>query len=96
MSAYGLDGEFTFAVGDEQVAASPGSYVLVPRGTGTRSPPVPGAAGCSPSWSPGGREEMFFELADLPPDSITDTAVSAVISARYDSIPAWAPRSAAG
>jgi hypothetical protein len=37
---------------------------------------------------PGGLEEMFFELADLPPDSITDPAVRAAISARHDSIPA--------
>ena len=37
---------------------------------------------------PGGLEEMFFELADLPPDSITDPAARAAISARHDSIPA--------
>jgi hypothetical protein len=37
---------------------------------------------------PGGLEEMFFELAGLPPDSITDPAARAAISARHDSIPA--------
>ena len=37
---------------------------------------------------PGGLEEMFFELATLPSDSITDPAVRAAISARYDSSPA--------
>jgi len=37
---------------------------------------------------PGGLEEMFFELADLPPDSVTDPAVRSAISARHDSIPA--------
>jgi hypothetical protein len=37
---------------------------------------------------PGGLEEMFFELGNLPPDSITDPAVPAAISARHDSIPA--------
>jgi hypothetical protein len=37
---------------------------------------------------PGGLEEMFFELATLPPDGITDPAVRAAISARYDSSPA--------
>ena len=36
---------------------------------------------------PGGLEEMFFELANLPPDSITDPAARAAISARHDSIP---------
>lgn len=30
---------------------------------------------------------MFFELAELPPNSITDAAVWAAIAARYDSIP---------
>jgi hypothetical protein len=30
---------------------------------------------------------MFFELAELPPNSITDPAVRAAIAARYDSIP---------
>src|SRR6516165_6152637 len=28
-----LDGEFTFAVGQQQIQAGPGSYILVPRGT---------------------------------------------------------------
>jgi len=37
---------------------------------------------------PGGLEEMFFELADLPSDSITDPAVRAAIAARHDSVPA--------
>jgi hypothetical protein len=37
---------------------------------------------------PGGLEEMFFELADLPPGAITDPAVRAAISARHDSVPA--------
>ena len=33
-------------------------------------------------------EEMFFELADLPPGALTDPAVRAAISARHDSVPA--------
>jgi hypothetical protein len=37
---------------------------------------------------PDGLEEMFFELADLPPGSITDPAARAAVSARHDSIPA--------
>jgi hypothetical protein len=37
---------------------------------------------------PGGLEEMFFELADLPPGALTDPAVRAAISARHDSVPA--------
>jgi hypothetical protein len=30
---------------------------------------------------------MFFELVELPPNSITDAPVRAAIAARYDSIP---------
>jgi hypothetical protein len=37
---------------------------------------------------PGGLEDMFFELADLPPGGITDPAVRAVVAARHDSVPA--------
>ena len=36
---------------------------------------------------PGGLEEMFIELSQLPPDSIRDPRVRAEISARHDSIP---------
>ena len=83
-----LDGEFTFTVGDQQIPAGPGSYILVPRGT--RHEITAGAEGGRflTLMVPGGLEEMFFELADLPPDSITDPAVRAAISARHDSIPA--------
>jgi hypothetical protein len=33
-------------------------------------------------------EEMFFELAELSADSITDPSVRSAISARHDSVPA--------
>src|SRR5687768_8950034 len=32
-SFYVLDGTFTFTVGEERIAASPGTFLLVPRGT---------------------------------------------------------------
>jgi mannose-6-phosphate isomerase-like protein (cupin superfamily) len=42
-----LDGQFTFTVGDEAIAASSGMYLLVPRGTPTRSAqPQAEAASC--------------------------------------------------
>ncbi len=87
-SFYVLDGEFTFAVGEQEIPAGPGSYVLVPRGT--RHGITAGAEGGRflTLMVPGGLEEMFFELAGLPPGSITDPAVRAAISARHDSIPA--------
>jgi quercetin dioxygenase-like cupin family protein len=83
-----LDGEFTLAVGEQEIQAGPGSYILVPRGT--RHEITAGAEGgrLLALMVPGGLEEMFFELADLPPDSITDPEVRAAISARHDSIPA--------
>jgi quercetin dioxygenase-like cupin family protein len=87
-SFYVLDGEFTFAVGEQEIPAGPGSYILVPRGT--RHAITAGAEGGRflTLMVPGGLEEMFFELAGLPSDSITDPAVRAAISARHDSIPA--------
>jgi hypothetical protein len=73
MSAYGL---------------GPGSYVLVPRDTRHTISAGAGGGRLLVLMVPGGLEEMFFELATLPPDSITDPAVRAAISARYDSSPA--------
>jgi len=87
-SFFVLDGEFTFAVGDQQVAAGPGSYVLVPRGTRHGITAGTGGGRFLTLMVPGGLEEMFFELAGLPPDSITDPAARDAISARHDSIPA--------
>ena len=87
-SFYVLDGEFTFAVGEQDIPAGPGSYILVPRGT--RHDITAGANGGRflTLMVPGGLEEMFFELGGLSPDSITDPVVRAAISARHDSIPA--------
>jgi quercetin dioxygenase-like cupin family protein len=87
-SFFVLEGKFTFAVGEQEIPAGPGSYILVPRGT--RHGIFAGAGGgrCLTLMVPGGLEEMFFELGDLPPDSITDPAVRAAISARHDSFPA--------
>lgn len=87
-SFFVLDGEFTFAVGEEKIPAGPGSYILVPRGTRHVISAGTGGGRFLALMVPGGLEEMFFELADLPQDSITDPAVRAAISARYDSIPA--------
>jgi len=36
---------------------------------------------------PGGLEQMFLELAELPGTGITDQATREEVSARYDSIP---------
>ena len=87
-SFFVLDGEFTFTVGEEKVLVGPGSYILVPRGT--RHMIHAGGSGgrLLTLMVPGGLEEMFFELAQLPPGGITDPAVRATVSAKYDSTPA--------
>lgn len=87
-SFFVLDGEFTFAVGEETIPAGPGAYILVPRGTRHVITAGTGGGRILALMVPGGLEEMFFELADLPSDSITDPAVRAAISARHDSVPA--------
>lgn len=88
-SFFVLGGEFTFPVGEEAIHAGPGSYVLVPRGTRHTISAGAGGGRLLVLMVPGNNwHEMFFELANLPPDSITDPAVRAAISAKYDSIPA--------
>jgi quercetin dioxygenase-like cupin family protein len=86
-SFYVVEGEFTFAVGDEKIPTEPGAYILIPRGTPHMLAAGQGGGRLLCFMVPGGLEEMFFELAQLPPDSITDSAARAAISARYDSIP---------
>ena len=84
-----LDGEFTFPIGQETIPAGPGSYVLVPRGTRHTISAGAGGGRLLVLMVPGKDwHKMFFELANLPPNSITDPAVRAAISAKYDSIPA--------
>jgi len=87
-SFYVLDGTFTFAVGEEEIAVGPGAYILVPRGTRHGITAGAGGGRFLTLMVPGGLEEMFFELAGLPADSITDPAMRAAISARHDSLPA--------
>jgi mannose-6-phosphate isomerase-like protein (cupin superfamily) len=82
-----LDGRFTFTVGEEAIAASPGMYILVPRGTAHTISAAAGGGRFLTLMVPGGLEEMFFELGQLPPNAIRDPAARAAISARYDSIP---------
>jgi len=87
-SFYVLEGQFVFTVGEQMVPAGPGSYVLVPRGARHTFSAGAGGGRLLVLMVPGGLEEMFLELATLPPDSITDPAVRAEISARHDSSPA--------
>lgn len=86
-SFYVLDGLFTFSVGEERIEAAPGSYVLVPRRTAHTFEAAAGGGKFLLLMVPGGLEEMFLELANLPGDAIRDPAVRAAVSARYDSVP---------
>lgn len=87
----GVDRYFADGVGagggEQRISAGPGTYILVPRGMSHTI--SAGAAGGRflTLMVPGGLEDMFFELGQLPPNSIRDTAVRAAISARYDSVP---------
>jgi quercetin dioxygenase-like cupin family protein len=86
-SFFVLDGDFTFTVGDQEIPAGPGKYVLVPHGTRHLLAAGPAGGRCLVLMVPGGLEGMFFELGELGPDSLRDPAVRAAISARYDSVP---------
>ncbi len=67
--------------------AGPGTYILVPRGTAHMITAAAGGGRFLTLMVPGGLEEMFFELGELPPNAIRDPAARAAISGRYDSIP---------
>lgn len=86
-SFFVLDGDFTFTVGQEEIEAGPGSYILVPRGTRHLLAASGGGGRCLVLMVPGGQEDMFFELGELGSDSLRDPRVRAAISAKYDSIP---------
>ncbi len=82
-----LEGSFDFLMGDREVEATQGSFVLVPRGTPHLMRARAGGGALLTLWAPGGLEEMFLELGRLPAASITDPQVRAEISKRYDSVP---------
>lgn len=84
---YVLEGTFTFTLDGTEVAARPGSFVLVPRGTPHVLRAESDGARLLTLVVPGGLEAMFKELSTLAPDSITDPDVRARIAARYDSVP---------
>ncbi|MFI7063025.1 cupin domain-containing protein [Kribbella sp. NPDC050124] len=90
-SFFVLDGEFTFTVGGEAVVAGPGTYVLVGRDTAHTITAGPGGGRFLTLMVPGGLEEMFIELGELPPNAITDPVARKAVSARYDSIPTTSP-----
>lgn len=86
-SFYVLEGTFTFSLGREEIAAGPGAFILVPRGTSHNIRVDDGLGRLLALWSPGGLEAMFVKLSQLPGDSLRDREVRKMMSARFDSIP---------
>jgi len=83
-------GSFTFTVGDQQIEAKMGDYVMIPRGTPHMMVGGPDGGTLLTLMVPGGNEDMFIELSRLGPGSITDPAVRASVAAKYDSVPVQA------
>jgi quercetin dioxygenase-like cupin family protein len=86
-SFYVIDGGFVFTLGDDEVEAGPGSFILVPRRTKHVMSAGPGGGRFLTLWTPGGLEAMFVELSRMPSDSLRDPEIRKAISARFDSIP---------
>ena len=82
-----LDGTFIFTLGEVTIEATPGMYILVPRGTPHTISAAEGGGRFLTLMVPGGLEEMFFELGGMAPEALRDPAARAAISGRYDSIP---------
>lgn len=86
-SFYVLEGTFTFLVGDREVPAQQGDFVMVPRGTPHLMRAGAGGGALLTLFTPPGLERMFLELGRLPAASITDPKIRAEISKRHDSVP---------
>jgi mannose-6-phosphate isomerase-like protein (cupin superfamily) len=71
---YILDGEFEFALGDELIRATAGTFVFIPRGTVHAPKVVGGKAGrVLVAFTPGGAERAFDEIAALASESGCDS-----------------------
>lgn len=85
---YVLEGEFLFAVGDQQTSATAGAFVFIPRGT-VHAPKVVGAGPgrVLSAFVPGGAEQAFVEFANLEPgpDGGPDLDRMQAIAEKYDS-----------
>ena len=86
-SFYVLEGGCSFTIGERDVDAKQGAFVMVPRGTPHLVSGGSGGGTLLTIFAPGGLEEMFLELGDLPAGSITDPQVRAEIAKRHDSVP---------
>lgn len=85
---YILEGEFLFAVGDQQITATAGAFVFIPRGT-VHAPKVVGTqpGRVISAFIPGGAEGAFEEFGNLEPgpDGGPDLDQMQAIAEKYDS-----------
>ncbi len=86
-SFYVLEGTFDFILGEREVRAKQGDFVMVPRGTPHLMRAGAGGGALLTLFTPAGLERMFMELGRLPSASITDPAVRAEIARHHDSVP---------
>ena len=86
-SFYVLEGTFVFTVGDRQMEAKHGAFLMVPRGKPHIMHAGPSGGALLAVFTPAGLEKMFMELGRLPASSITDPKVRAEIGKRHDSVP---------
>ena len=86
-SFYVLDGAFDFVVGDTEITASQGDYILVPRGTAHMITAHEGGGTLLGINAPAGLEDMFRALSRLGADSLRDPATRREVSKNFDSVP---------
>jgi mannose-6-phosphate isomerase-like protein (cupin superfamily) len=87
---YVLEGEFEFALGDELIAARPGTFVFIPRGTVHAPKVVGGKPGrVLIAFTPGGAERAFDEIAELASapgsDGTPDPVKTQCVALKYES-----------
>ncbi len=72
-SFYVLEGTFIFTCGEEEIEATPGAFLIVPRGMPHLMRAGPGGGALLTLWTPGGLEEMFLSLtADDARERVTE------------------------
>lgn len=82
-----LDGRFTFTLGDQEIEAAPGSWVVVPRGTRHGFTASPDARALI-LVTPAGLEDFFAELGQGLAEGTPTHELRARLRGRFDSIPA--------
>ncbi|MBV9592382.1 MAG: cupin domain-containing protein [Actinobacteria bacterium] len=82
-----LGGRFTFTLGHEEIEATPGSWVFIPRGT-RHGFTASADARALILVVPAGLENFFAELGGGLADGLSSQELRAALKGRFDSIPA--------